>query len=226
MERANGFVRFHAWQAILGLGGLGLLSAGALCFPFLTLLLSPFAFTLMYRLSEIFAIVWVVAWIVCLIKAMSGVRWHMPVAGRYAERLATETLKTSTLIAAKKATEEHEKHSKKTDRCQSGINDLCSSVFSVALFLCFLWLLIPVFRRALLELLHALEVHLPPACENWYWLTAMSALQGDFIVSSMTSPGMNGFRHASMSPVDDRSGLVVPVLVHLQQRYRPALTGS
>ena len=28
VERANGFVSFHAWQAILGLGGLGLLSAG------------------------------------------------------------------------------------------------------------------------------------------------------------------------------------------------------
>ena len=27
VERSNDFVRFHAWQAILGLGGLGLLSA-------------------------------------------------------------------------------------------------------------------------------------------------------------------------------------------------------
>jgi uncharacterized membrane protein len=89
VERANGFVRFHAWQAILGLGGLGLLSAGTLIFSFLTLLLSPFAFTVMYRLSEVIAIVWVVAWAVCLVKAFSGSRWHMPVAGRYAERLAT-----------------------------------------------------------------------------------------------------------------------------------------
>jgi uncharacterized membrane protein len=91
VERANGFVRFHAWQAILGLGGLGLLSAGALVFSFLTLLLSPFAFTLMYRLSEVIAIAWVLAWIVCLWKAFSGARWHMPVAGRYAERLATRS---------------------------------------------------------------------------------------------------------------------------------------
>jgi uncharacterized membrane protein len=89
VERANSYVRFHAWQAIIGLGGLGLLSAGTLVFSFLTLLLSPFAFTLMYRLSEVIAIVWVVAWVVCLIKAFSGVRWLMPVAGRYAERLAT-----------------------------------------------------------------------------------------------------------------------------------------
>ncbi len=89
VERSNGFVRFHAWQSILALGGLGLLSAGTLIFSFLTLLLSPLAFTVMYRLSEVLAIVWVLAWVVCLIKAFGGSRWHMPVAGRYAERLAT-----------------------------------------------------------------------------------------------------------------------------------------
>lgn len=88
VERANGYVRFHAWQAIIGLGGLGLLSAATLVFSFLTLLISPFVFTVMYRISEIIAIVWVVAWIVCLVKAFTGQRWEMPVAGRYAERLA------------------------------------------------------------------------------------------------------------------------------------------
>jgi uncharacterized membrane protein len=90
VERSNAFVRFHAWQAILGLGALGLLSAGTLIFSFLTLLLSPVAFTVMYRLSEILAIVWVLAWVMCLIKAFGGSRWHMPVAGRYAERLAAD----------------------------------------------------------------------------------------------------------------------------------------
>ncbi|HEU4936753.1 MAG TPA: protease complex subunit PrcB family protein [Vicinamibacterales bacterium] len=90
VERSNGFVRFHAWQSVLGLGGLGLLSAGTLIFSFLTLLLSPMVFTVMYRLSEVLAIVWVVAWVVCLIKAFGGSRWHMPVAGRYAERLTAD----------------------------------------------------------------------------------------------------------------------------------------
>ena len=89
VERANGFVRFHAWQSIIGLGGLGLLSVGTLVFSFLTLLLSPFAFTVTYWLSAVIAVVWVVAWAVCLVKAFTGQRWEMPVAGRYAERLAT-----------------------------------------------------------------------------------------------------------------------------------------
>ena len=90
VERSNDFVRFHAWQSILGLGGLGLLSAGTLIFSFLTLLLSPLAFTVMYWLSRVLAIVWVVAWLVCVIKAFSGSRWRLPVAGRYAERLAAD----------------------------------------------------------------------------------------------------------------------------------------
>lgn len=89
VERANPFVLFHAWQAVVGLGGLGILSAGTLVFSFLTLLLSPVAFTLMYRLSAVFAIVWVIAWVVCLIQAFAGRWWLMPIAGRYAERLAT-----------------------------------------------------------------------------------------------------------------------------------------
>lgn len=89
VERANPYVRFHAWQAVLGLGGLGLLATGTLFFSFLTLLLSPLAFTVMYRLSEVVALVWVVAWVWCLVKAFTGHAWKMPVAGRYAERLAT-----------------------------------------------------------------------------------------------------------------------------------------
>lgn len=88
VERSNEFVRFHAWQAVLGLGGLGLLSAGTLVFSFLTLLLSPTVFTVMYRISEILAVIWVLVWMVCLVKAFAGSRWHLPLVGHYAERLS------------------------------------------------------------------------------------------------------------------------------------------
>jgi uncharacterized membrane protein len=90
VERRSSYVRFHAWQAIVGLGGLGALAVLVLVLSFLTLLLSPFVFTVLYRLSEIIAIVWVVAWVVCLVKAFTGHAWKMPVAGRYAKRLATK----------------------------------------------------------------------------------------------------------------------------------------
>jgi uncharacterized membrane protein len=88
VERANAYVRFHAWQAVVGLGGLGLLAIALLGFSFLTLLLSPFAFTVMYRLSAVIAVLWLVVWVVCLVKAFTGSTWKMPIAGRYAERLA------------------------------------------------------------------------------------------------------------------------------------------
>jgi uncharacterized membrane protein len=89
VERANEYVRFHAWQAVLGLGGLGVLSAGLLVLSFLTLLLSPLIFTLMYWLAYVLGVVWLGLWIICLVKAFTGNRWMMPVAGRHAERLAT-----------------------------------------------------------------------------------------------------------------------------------------
>ena len=88
VERANSYVRFHAWQAVVGLGGLGALAVGVLILSFLTLLLSPFVFTVMYRLSEAIAVAWVVAWVICLVKAFTGHAWKMPVLGRYAEQLA------------------------------------------------------------------------------------------------------------------------------------------
>jgi uncharacterized membrane protein len=56
---------------------------------FLTLLLSPMVFTLMYWLAYLLGLVWVGLWIICLVKAFTGNRWMMPVAGRHAERLAT-----------------------------------------------------------------------------------------------------------------------------------------
>ena len=77
---------------MLGLGTLAFVAAAALLSSFLTLLLSPLAFMTMYRLSEIVAVLWVVAWVFCLVKAFTGRAWRMPVAGRYAERLATRPL--------------------------------------------------------------------------------------------------------------------------------------
>ncbi len=89
VERANRDVRFHAWQAVIGLGGLAALAAAVLVFSFLTLLISPLLFTVMYRLSEAVAVVWVVAWGWCLVMAFTGRTARLPVAGRFAERLAT-----------------------------------------------------------------------------------------------------------------------------------------
>lgn len=87
-EHTSRFVRFHAWQAIVGLGGLAALAAGLLACAFLALLVSPALFTWMYRLAAFTAIVWLIAWGVCLVKALTGRVWRLPLVGAYAERKA------------------------------------------------------------------------------------------------------------------------------------------
>lgn len=87
-ERSNRFVRFHAWQAIVGLGGLGLLATLCLLFAFLGLFLSPAMFRTLYILSAVFGVVWLLAWGFCFFKALRGSAWRLPLVGRFAERRA------------------------------------------------------------------------------------------------------------------------------------------
>ncbi|HEX6973083.1 MAG TPA: hypothetical protein VF147_01715 [Vicinamibacterales bacterium] len=85
-ERTSQYVRFHAWQAIVGLGSLALLAVLLLGSAFLALFVSPFAFTLMYRLAAATAAVWLVLWMFCLFQAFTGREWRMPLVGNYAAR--------------------------------------------------------------------------------------------------------------------------------------------
>jgi uncharacterized membrane protein len=85
-EPTNRFVRFHAWQAVLGLGLLGLAAVGFLLFAFALLLVSPTAFWAMLWLSAITATAWVAAWAICVVQAYKGRMWKLPLAGAYAER--------------------------------------------------------------------------------------------------------------------------------------------
>ena len=87
-ERRSVYVRFHAWQAIVGLGGLGLVAIAILVSAFLALFISPFAFTLMYRLAAAIAVGWLLLWMVCLFQAFTGREWQMPLVGGYASRRA------------------------------------------------------------------------------------------------------------------------------------------
>lgn len=83
-ERRSAYVRFHAWQAIIGLGGLALVPLVLLMSAFLVLFLSPLAFTLMYRLAALAAIIWLLAWLVCLYQAFTGKEWELPLVGKFA----------------------------------------------------------------------------------------------------------------------------------------------
>jgi uncharacterized membrane protein len=88
-ERSNAFVRFHAWQSIVGLGLLGAAVVCLLVTAFAALVFfSPTLFTWLYRLAAAGAVVWLIVWAVCLVKAFSGSAFQLPFVGTAALRKA------------------------------------------------------------------------------------------------------------------------------------------
>ena len=87
-ETTNRDVRFHAWQSILGLGGLALLVLVSSALALIALFLSATAMLVMLRIATAFTVVLAIAWAVCLWKAFAGGRWKLPFAGDFAERRA------------------------------------------------------------------------------------------------------------------------------------------
>ena len=90
-ERTNSYVRCHAWQSVIGLGGLGALVALLLGLAFGAVIVSATAFRVLLMISWVAWALWIVCWALCLIKAFTRRRWKMPIAGGYAERLAART---------------------------------------------------------------------------------------------------------------------------------------
>jgi len=88
-ERTNSYVRFHAWQSVVGLGGLGVLVAALGMLAFGSVIVSAAAFRVLMGAMWISWGLWIVCWAVCLVKAFTRRRWKMPIAGAYAERLST-----------------------------------------------------------------------------------------------------------------------------------------
>jgi uncharacterized membrane protein len=88
IEQTSRFVRFHAFQALLGLGSLGVAAVFFLGLAFAMLFASSAAFWTMLWLAAITAIAWIVVWGTCLFQAYKGRLWKLPIAGAYAERWA------------------------------------------------------------------------------------------------------------------------------------------
>ena len=87
-ERTSAYVRFHAWQSVIGLGGLGLLVALLLGVAFASVIVSATAFRSLLLVSWIVWVLWILLWGVCVVKAFTGRRWKLPIAGTYAERFS------------------------------------------------------------------------------------------------------------------------------------------
>ena len=82
VEPASQFVRFHAWQSVVGLGGLALAAVSFLFLAFVLLLVSPAAFWTMLWMAAITGMAWVGVWAVCLVNAFKGRLWKLPYVGR------------------------------------------------------------------------------------------------------------------------------------------------
>ena len=87
-ERGSPYVRFHAWQAVIGLGGLGVLVTLFYGLAFASVVVSATAFHALLIVSGVMWALWIVCWATCLVKAFTRRRWKMPIAGAYAERLS------------------------------------------------------------------------------------------------------------------------------------------
>ena len=88
VERRDQFVRFHAAQALTGLGLVWLLGALIYVIAFAALSVSATAFTAMLWLALGIWAAGVGVWIVCLAKVSRGEQWRMPLAAGIADRIA------------------------------------------------------------------------------------------------------------------------------------------
>jgi uncharacterized membrane protein len=89
IERDSRFVRFHAWQSLLGFGALTLLALAAWGVTLLMAFVSPAAFRVMAYVTQIAWIALGATWILTVVMVAQGRRWKMPLVGKWAERFAS-----------------------------------------------------------------------------------------------------------------------------------------
>ena len=88
LERRDSFVRFHAAQALVGLGAIWVLGAAVFVLAFAVLSISATGFAAMLWLALGIWAVGVGVWLGCLVKVFRGERWRMPLAARIADRIS------------------------------------------------------------------------------------------------------------------------------------------
>jgi uncharacterized membrane protein len=79
------YVRFHAWQSVLLDIAAFLVEILFGAIALLTLFLGSLA--LIYTL-RVLSLLWLVLWLTCVIQAMNGKRFRIPILGNIAEKLS------------------------------------------------------------------------------------------------------------------------------------------
>jgi uncharacterized membrane protein len=88
LERDSRFVRFHAWQSLIGFGALTLLALVTWGMTILMAFVSPMAFRVMGFVTQFVWIALGATWIFAVVMVAQGRRWKMPLVGKWAERFA------------------------------------------------------------------------------------------------------------------------------------------
>ena len=83
--KESSYVRFHAWQSVLLCITAFLVDIILGAIALLTLFLGTLALTYTLR---IILLLWLILWLVCVIQAMNGRRFRIPLLGSIAEKLA------------------------------------------------------------------------------------------------------------------------------------------
>jgi uncharacterized membrane protein len=87
LERENRYVRFHAMQSLVGLGGLFVVWAGLLMLSAMVMFFSAAMFRVLFWGAMLAWIASLIVWLICMVKAYLGEVWKLPIAGEIAERL-------------------------------------------------------------------------------------------------------------------------------------------
>lgn len=88
VERESRFVKFHAAQALVGLGAIWAAGLAMWIFAFMALFMSALMFKVLLYVAYGVWLIGMVAWAVCLVKALQGQEYELPWAGTIARRLA------------------------------------------------------------------------------------------------------------------------------------------
>jgi uncharacterized membrane protein len=81
----SSYVRFHAWQSLLLTMTAFVVEIVIGAIALLTLFLAVAILT--YTLRAV-SVLWMILWLVCVIKAMNGKKFKIPLLGNIAEKLA------------------------------------------------------------------------------------------------------------------------------------------
>ncbi len=91
VERESGFVKFHAAQALVGLGALWAAGLTLWVFALAALFVSASAFQVLLYLAYGVWVVGLIAWAICIVRAWKGEEFELPWAGNIARRLSAPT---------------------------------------------------------------------------------------------------------------------------------------